>query len=197
MNGQIVVKTKFIKKYMRIAREVGEYENPCYSRKIGVVIVDPVGNKILGTGYNGPPPGTPHCDDKDFLVNYFLPQLTPLEKINLIAEYHSLEDFVEVVKDCRTCPRRYVNAASGQRNELCSCGHAERHAITNTSCSLYSSVMFCWCGVPCLQCTDAIIQAGVKRVYCLKDKDYHSTSRWLFLKARIPILEHEKSFFDE
>jgi deoxycytidylate deaminase len=45
---------KFVGKYMRLAKQIGEDKNPCHSRKIGVVVVDPVSNKILGTGYNGP-----------------------------------------------------------------------------------------------------------------------------------------------
>lgn len=35
----------------------------CRSRAVGCVVVSPQ-NHILSTGYNGAPPGSPHCDDE-------------------------------------------------------------------------------------------------------------------------------------
>lgn len=61
------MKDKFTHKYMRLAKQFGEDSNPCLSRHIGVVIVDPVDNNVAGIGYNGPPPGTPHCDTREYL----------------------------------------------------------------------------------------------------------------------------------
>ena len=34
--------------------------SPCLRRRIGAVLV--INNRIIGTGYNGPLPGHPHCD---------------------------------------------------------------------------------------------------------------------------------------
>jgi deoxycytidylate deaminase len=47
--------------------------------------------------------------------------------------------------------------------------------------------MFCWCGVPCVDCTGAIINAGITNVFCLKEDcpDYSPQSRWLFTKAGV------------
>ena len=70
---------KFIHKYMHLAKNFGEDSNPCYSRKIGVIIVEPKINKIVATGYNGPPRGTPHCDSKKHLHIIVWPQLTETE----------------------------------------------------------------------------------------------------------------------
>ena len=61
---------KFIKKYMRMANHVADNNNACYSRKLGVVLVKvyPDGSSHdVGTGYNGPPRRTPHCDTKEYL----------------------------------------------------------------------------------------------------------------------------------
>lgn len=231
---------KFVGKYMRLARQIGLDQNPCHSRKIGVVIVDPIHNSISGTGYNGPAPGTPHCDSEVYLREFFWPQLTFQEKDSIRLEvggsildldydptnymcdhvfdqctqkcteceitqkeilrfdndvkYNKTVDrFVEKYAGCKQCPRRLVGAPSGMRTELCSCGHAERHAITNAARQLSGHVMFCWCGVPCLQCTDAIIQAMIKTVHVLKwNTDYSKMSRWLFAKANVEIIEHNE-----
>lgn len=202
------MKEKFIGKYMRIAKLVGEDHNPCYSRKIGVVIVNPIQNRIVGTGYNGPPPGTPHCDSEEFLRDYFWPQLTIEEKESFRLELglskaprdiidwdETGERFAKKYDGCRTCPRRLIKAGPGQRSELCSCGHAERHAITNSCEPLSDCIMFAWCGVPCLQCTDAIIQANIREVHCLVESDYQVMARWLFKKAGTLVIEHNSSEF--
>jgi deoxycytidylate deaminase len=203
------MKEKFIKKYMRIAKLIGQDQNPCHSRKIGAVIVDPVSNRILGTGYNGPAPGTPHPTSEEFLREFFWPQLTEDEKLSI---YRSLlvpktiknafeldtivlDAFIKEYKDKPICPRRIIGAGAGQRSELCSCGHAERHAITNAAQCCHGAYMFCWCGVPCIQCTDSIIQSGIAKVYCLKEADYQEKSRWLFSKSKCIVHEHLANYY--
>lgn len=206
-NGNVVIKQKFIRKYMRVAKLIGEDDNPCFSRQIGAVIVDPVTNAIRGTGYNGPPPGTPHTDTYEYLSEFFWPQLTPSDK-RIIANKHLgmrlresvgdtelREKFAQKFHDCKICPRRLVNAKSGERLDLCSCGHAERHAITNAACSVHGFIMFCWCTVPCLQCSDAIIQAGISAVYCLDEELYHKQSEWLLRRGGVDVIKRNKSEF--
>lgn len=199
------MKEKFIMKWMRVAKQIGEDENPCFSRKIGVVIVDPVTNTIRGTGYNGPAPGVPHCDTRDHLENFFWPQLSNAEKAIVSTRYGDTylpdheefhkKKFLDTYTNCGQCPRRLVKAAAGQRNELCSCGHAERHAITNAG-TCHGYYMFCYCGVPCIQCTDAIIQAGIKKVYHLDDTDYHPVARWMFEKAGVELVSIPRKVFE-
>jgi deoxycytidylate deaminase len=192
------MKDKFIKKYMRLAKLVGEDQNPCYSRSIGVVVVDPVANRVLGTGYNGPPKGVPHPDDPDYLDKIVWPQLTKIEKRTALVENgHINEDDFEIIHDddqkniflkvysnCKKCPRKIVGAQSGERLELCSCEHGEKNAIVNSGQNLYGAWMFCWCGVPCWDCTKLIINSGIKKVFCFEwGKDYSMGSRWLFENA--------------
>lgn len=209
---------KFIRKYMLIAKSVGTIDNPCFSRQIGVIIVRD--NKILGTGYNGPPAGTPHCDSADYLYNFFWPQLTKAEKLHLVPEYHEqftrltcmvegisqgyvgqpadwhhASKFANQYDNCGKCPRRLINAGPGERSTLCSCQHAERNAITNAACDLKDSAMFCWCGIPCIDCTGAIINSGITSVYYLDDGKpvYHSVSEYLFRMAEIPLNRWKES----
>ena len=51
--------------------------------------------------------------------------------------------------------------------------------------------MFCWCGVPCIQCAGSIINAGIQEVHCIKETDYHISSRWLFQHGNTSLIEHE------
>ena len=191
--------SKFVEKYMLIAKTVGTVHNPCYSRQIGVIIVRD--NKILGTGYNGPPKGTPHCDDYNYLQDFFWPQLTIEEKKKLIPEYTEKLDFLysgqfaQIHAKCQTCPRRLIGAGPGERSTLCSCQHAERNAITNAAQDLTGAAMFCWCGIPCIDCTGAIINSGIERVYFLNDGKpvYHNVSEVLFREADIPLISWKET----
>lgn len=184
---------------MRLAKQVGEDSNPCYSRKIGVLIVDPETNTIKGTGYNGPPSGTPHTDSYDYLYNFVWPQLTREEQIKLAAELDVKYDYPSEIlhntrllfctkyENCGQCPRKILGFKSGERTEICSCAHAERNAITNAATNLAGWMMFCWCTVPCLQCAAAIINARIKTVHCLDAPLYHPESKWLFDRAGVEV----------
>ena len=70
------------------------------------------------------------------------------------------------------------------------CTHAEANAIVNSAQSLLGAWMFCWCPVPCVECTKLIINSGVKRVYCLdvNEEDYSVGSRFLLYKAKVVLL---------
>lgn len=190
---------KFVKKYMRLAKQVGEDLNPCHSRKIGVVLVHPTENKILGTGYNGPPRNTPHCDSREYLENYFWPQLTELDHTRLRQFLSPIADLkqslVDKYTDSGTCPRKIIGCKSGERLELCSCQHAERNAIYNSSSSLLGAWAFCWCSLPCQDCAGALINVRVARVYCLAGPDYSPNSRKLFEAAGVEVYQFEEDYF--
>ena len=65
------MKDKFVRKYMKLAKVMADDQNPCFSRRVGAVVVDPLTNGIVGAGYNGPPENTPHCNDIEFLKYFF------------------------------------------------------------------------------------------------------------------------------
>jgi dCMP deaminase len=188
---------KFVKKYLRMARFVAEDQNPCYSRHVGAVIVDPVINKIVGTGYNGPPKNVPHCDSKEHLKEVVWPQLNQHEVSLIEMKPLTNEEFIEKYADCKTCPRKLIKAGPGERLELCSCAHAEANAIVNASQNLCGCYMFCWCPLPCVECSKLIINSGITRIYCYKEKkDYSVGSRFILTNAGVEIYELDKNYVD-
>lgn len=188
---------KFVGKYMRLAKQIGEDKNPCHSRKIGVVVVDPVSNKILGTGYNGPPKGTPHTTTREYLKEVFLPQLSNEERKRAFESWElDVEKFCDKYANCEICPRKIVGAGSGQRLELCSCVHAETNAIVNCADNLHGAIMFCWCGVPCAECSKVIINAEISKIYVIDwGADYSFASRWLLDKKGIEVVSHSPEYY--
>ena len=151
---------------MRLARQIGTDNNPCLSRQIGAVIIDPETNRIQGMGYNGPPTGTPHCNSIKYLRDYFWPQLTDDDRESFRTEWGKKDKtddqvrdwFLEKYQGGHTCPRRFVGADSGERLNLCSCVHCEVNTIIN-SAHTHGNIMFMWCGVPCIDCSKVIINA--------------------------------------
>jgi dCMP deaminase len=199
------MKEKWVKRHMRHAKFVGEDCNPCYARKIGVVIIDPRNNKVLGTGFNGPPRGVPHNDDPKYLDKVVWEKLILEEKQKLqfmLAPGEEITDeslkvrFIEKCGNSKECPRKVIGAKSGERLELCSCAHAETNAIVNASNDLFGAYMFCWCPVPCWECSKLIVNSGMKRVYCWNE-DYSLGSRFLLEEAGVEIIEHPKEYYLE
>jgi len=195
------VKDKFIRKYMRLSKIIANDQNPCLSRRVGVVVVDPSTNGIVGAGYNGPPEGTPHCNEVEFLESFFWPQLTvdEKEKVYELGRLHNIcrpmkydaSVACQYIADCNQCPRNFLGYSSGQRAELCSCQHAERNALNKLPIPAKGLSMFCWCGVPCVQCAGSIINASIAEVHCLKTDEYQSVSRWLFQHGKTKLFEHD------
>ena len=125
------MKDKFVRKYMKLAKVMANDQNPCFSRKVGAVVIDPSTNGIVGAGYNGPPENTPHCNDIEFLKYFFWPQLTHKEKTKLYTYFHiniqsrNKNKVCKQLSRCDQCPRNILGYSSGKRAELCSCQHAE------------------------------------------------------------------------
>ena len=182
------LETKETKKWLRLARAVKEVENPCYSRQIGVVIVDPDTNSLVSSGHNGPPQGCPKNDDPDYLRTVVWPQLTTEERAEL--PLFTEDQFVDRYANCKTCPRKPIGAPSGTRLELCTCIHGEVDAITRANRSVAGCYMLCYSGVPCIECTKVIINAGIDTVVGIDGKmDYSPySSRWLFEKSKVRLV---------
>ncbi len=198
---------KFVGKMMRMAKLVSEDNNPCYSRKVGVVITD-TDSIILGVGYNGPPRHTPHCDSKEYITDILFPKLDEMEKdilynktLTLKSErsveiFNTLNDEAKAklvahkLDGCKTCPRRFFGYSAGVRNDLCTCQHAERNAITNASAPVKNGVLFGWCCISCMQCTGAIINARIAEVHFLAGPEYEKGCLKLYEYAGIPVFLH-------
>lgn len=212
---------RFIGKYMRQAKQLGEDCNPCHSRKLGVLLVkvyeDDGDSHIVGTGYNGPPKRTPHCDSAEYLEKIVWPQLTETEKkiafqalrlrtpetTHYDTTVDNVKSFAWLGDGCKTCPRRLIGAPSGERLELCSCEHAEKNAIANATEDLHGTHAFCWCGVACWDCAKLMINAGIKQAYFIDDgsyarnggADYSFGSRQLFAWAGLNIVVEKPEFY--
>ncbi len=118
--------------------------SPCMSRQVGAVIVR--NNILLAMGYNGPPRGIVHCNER---------------------EYEDLPLEVRMAISNGKCPRQAMGFKSGEGLEHCPAEHAERNAIihaTITGTNLQGGTLYCNCGTCCLECSKAIIQAGIKEV---------------------------------
>lgn len=70
--------------YFLAIAEVVSRRSTCPRARVGAVIVSP-DNRILATGYNGSPPGEPHCDDVGCLVVDNHCQRTLHAEVNAIA----------------------------------------------------------------------------------------------------------------
>jgi len=177
----------------------------CPSRQIGVVIVDTDSayHSEISSGYNGPPRGVPHNDSKQWLNHL----LTVLDDKQLDCLCDSVgadknaprgrESLDKKYVGCGQCPRRLLKCPSGEQLHLCSCAHAERNAIANAALggrSVRGCTMYCWCGVPCHECSTVIINSGISRVVCLREeKDYSPSSRALFsLSGLVELVEYSE-----
>jgi len=177
-----------MKKWLAAAKAMTEIESPCLSRQIGVVIADPRTGSQVSSGHNGPPDETPACDNEDYLKNVVWPQLTGEEKLVALRDENggaklTVDNFVGRHADCGQCPRRIVGAASGQRLELCTCAHGETNAIVRAHRSVAGCWMFCWCSIPCIECSKLILNSKIRVVVALEQpdpkKDYSPySSRW-------------------
>ncbi len=99
---------------------------------------------IIATGYNGPPVGFPHCGERH-------------------------EDVV--------CPRRRLGYESGKGLDICPAVHAERNTLLGAArqgTSTKGSTLYCYCGFPCKDCLIELINAGVKEIVCIKEKEGQS-----------------------
>lgn len=174
---------KFIKKYMHMARQIAEDNDSCFSRRLGAVIVDPFLNKVVGTGYNGPPKDMPSPDSAEHwrLINPLLESgdrigLMSLDLVDPLTNTDIDMPSDKFVEKCKgQCPRRILKAPSGQRLELCGCVHTEINAIINAARDLTTHVMYVWGPSPCMNCGDAIIQSGIAAVYYCKEQELFHT----------------------
>jgi len=135
----------------------------CLSRKIGSIIVRD--DRIISTGYNGPPKGVMHCNKRyDYDRNL----------IKALPEDHKI--------DYNVCPRYALGYKSGEGLEWCTAGHAERNSIVNAArlgvCTK-GTKMYMSCPTPCSPCLIEIINAGIEEIIVTKISYYDKMAEWL------------------
>jgi len=136
--------------FLRIAREIAK-SSTCTRGSVGAVIVQD--RRIVSTGYNGAPPGMPHCTD----VGCLLPLTTESPKR------------LETNPGCQRAIHAEMNAIAW----------AARHGVATEGATLYST------HGPCLKCAQAMLAAGIERVYFVHEYRLHEG--WELLdKASVP-----------
>ena len=166
--------------FLRIAREVSK-NSSCLSRKIGAVLVKD--KAIISTGYNGPSRGVKHCNERT--VDFYA-QLNN-------TPYSDLDREVTKWQKAGLCPRRLFGYKSGEGLHLCQAVHAERNSLIQAArngVSTKDTVLYCNCPIPCKDCCKEIINAGVKKIVCLKGQDYDKYAKVLLEEAKIKVLEY-------
>lgn len=167
--------------FLRLAKEVSK-ASKCLSRKIGSVLVKD--GTIISTGYNGPPRGVKHCDERT--IEFFEALDNQRSRIRVLAENG-------------VCPRRYMGYKSGEGLHLCSASHSERNAILQAArngISTLNTEIYCYCTLPCLQCSVEIINSGIKKIICLEGNDYDKYSRIILTETNIEIVQIDKELID-
>jgi dCMP deaminase len=123
----------------------------CKRGKVGAVLVKD--DRIISTGYNGAPPGMPHCTDVG------CDELILFEKIPGIL----MPQFEPVELGCQ----RTIHA---EANVLL---YAARHGIPTEGAHLYCTYS------PCERCALLLANAGIKKL--IYDKPYRATP-WQLIK---------------
>jgi dCMP deaminase len=166
--------------YLRIAQAVAS-ESKCLSRQIGAILVKD--KSIISTGYNGPPRGVPHCDERYTCDAYLMESL---EKINGPRVY-----------DPKVCPRRAMGFQSGEGLHFCIASHAEVNCINNAArqgIATYGSSMYLSCEIlPCKSCLCEIINAGIQEVVVVEYNPYDRTSLFLIQHSGLRIRTYSAS----
>lgn len=141
---------------MAMAYSIGQ-RSSCMQRKVGAIIVDPLGN-VISSGYNEVPPGETPCEGlhtKCYRKKVFEDFFADLK--SRIPQVESHEN--ELEKDFR----KHFKIL-----DYCRSLHAEENAIVNLArngnsvpldkCTIYSTTY------PCRMCANKILQAGIKNI---------------------------------
>ena len=78
------------------------------------------------------------------------------------------------IPPCDICPREL--SSSGRDLHLCRAIHAEVNAIAYAARrgqQTNGTTMYVTCGVPCKDCLNSIVAAGISRVVCMDNTDYY------------------------
>jgi len=159
------------KYYLRMAREAGS-NSKCLSRKIGALLIQD--NRIVATGYNGPPEGVTHCGEEEAFFKVF-----DCDEERILGK----------------CPRKAAGAKSGEMVDKCVAVHAERNALLTAGrygTPTKDGMLVCYCPPPCQECMKEIIQAGIKAIVCLNGPFYDDMSEWLIEQSGIELRQYSK-----
>jgi len=142
--------------YFHSICEVVASKSPCFSRKIGAILVRD--NSIVSTGYNGPARGITHCGHDRFMRDGGLQS-----KMEDMLKNGGLRRG-DINK---TCPRKLIGYESGHGMEWCIAEHAESNCVANAArlgVSTNNTTLYMNCVIPCGRCLGTLINAGVAEI---------------------------------
>ena len=175
--------------HMAMAKFFGLFSK-CMSRQIGAIIVSD--KRIISTGYNGPPEGAHHCDSKErldeIIVTYYNAPCDRELAFKLSDEWGT------------ACPRKVLGFKSGEGLHLCPAAHAETNAIVNAArdgSKVKGATMYCYCPMPCFECTKLIINAGIRKVFYTSGSSYDKMSPLLFKGSNAHLIPVSKETVDQ
>jgi len=158
--------------YLKICDAVG-LKSRCLSRHVGAIIVRD--KKVIGTGYNGPPKGVPHCESRWRSDNALREEAV---KQCIASSESEFDEFGTKM----LCPRSILGYNSGQGLEWCIAAHAERNCLINASregVDPRGTTLYLNTCLPCKDCLIEIIQYGVVEVVAKELVYYDKMSEWL------------------
>lgn len=169
-NANILDKAEY---YMRECDNMQQFCK-CYSRQLGAVLVI---DELVIPGYNGPPRGIPHCQDRK--VSY--------ENVPYSQQKSHL-----------SCPRHRIEAKSGERLDLCIAIHAEVNTLLNAArmgVRTTGTILFSNNSMPCKNCIGAIVNAGVKTVVFDKNIEPYPDfllAKWIADNSEIELIGFDR-----
>lgn len=113
----------------------------CPRKAVGAVLVRD--GRCISWGYNGAPPGAPHCEENNHGWK-LIPSVTEDTETQILYEREMLSEM-----GCR-------NATHAEANAL---AFAAKQGISTDGCVLFVTV------APCDTCSKLLIAAGIRRVY--------------------------------
>ena len=138
--------------FLKIAHTIST-ESKCVSHQVGAIIVKD--DRIVSTGYNGTPSGMINCCDHARNEGWVEPKYSPI---------HPHDNIIKLNQDYR---QNHVEWS--RKNEI----HAEINAIVFAAkfgISIQGATMYTTIS-PCIECSKAIIQSGIKRLVCSAEYD--------------------------
>lgn len=159
--------------YYKLCQAVAT-NSKCLSRSIGAVLVKD--KSIVSTGYNGPPRGTPRCDERWLIDNDFSEKYMPMISDDSVIEGR--------------CPRYVIGFKSGQGLDVCPAGHAERNALINAArqgIKTKETILYMTCGVPCTPCLVEIINAGVSEIVVTAFDYYDASAEYVLSNSDLKV----------
>lgn len=139
--------------FLSIAHTLAELST-CPRKAVGALIVRD--GRCVSWGYNGAPPGLPHCEENDhgWQTTTMTERTILMEQLGLMYDGKNLEKIASDRFGCRNTTHAEANALA----------FAAREGISTDGGTLFTTVS------PCSTCSRLLIAAGIVRV--IADEPY-------------------------